>query len=188
MVSRQVAFQFPDKPSCNGAQPPVSLQGLAAVFRMVAEALVPVNLLEGESVALAQGKVKGFHDGQHLADNLFMQLRIRGVSHVLFLHGRVDEGRPVMVTVIVFPVDTDAFRQNQFHALLADTLAEMHQLACIAGKGWREFKHPAKILVISVLAPLLHYRLIGQVAHVLKNQKAAHQTDRLCRTPVVSTV
>ena len=84
MLSLQVAFQFPDKPSRNGAQPPVRLQGLAAVFRMVAETLVPGNLLEGESVALAQGKVKGFHDGQHLADNLFMQqLRIRGVSHVL---------------------------------------------------------------------------------------------------------
>ena len=81
---RGVALQLPDKPSRNGAQPPVRLQGLAAVFRMVTEALVPGNLLEGESVALAQGKVKGFHDGQHFADNLFMQLRIRGVSHVLF--------------------------------------------------------------------------------------------------------
>ena len=188
MVPRQVAFQFPDKSSRNGAQPPVSFQGLATVIRMVAEALVPVNPLEDESVALAQGKTQGLHDGQHLADNLFMQLRVRGVSHVLFLHGGVDEGRPVMVTVIVFPVDTDAFRQNQFHALLADTLTEMHQLARIAWKGWREFKHPAKILVISVLAPLLHHRLIGQVAHMLKNQKAAHQTDRLCRTPVVRTV
>lgn len=64
-----------------------------------------------------------------------MQLRVCGVSHVLFLHGGVDEGRPVMITVIVFPVDTDAFRQNQFHALLTDTLAEKHQLARIAGKG-----------------------------------------------------
>ena len=99
MVPRQVAFQFPDKPSCNGAQPPVSLQGLGAVLRMVAEALVPVNPLEDESVALAQGKTQGLHDGQHLADNLFMQLRVRGVSHVLFLHGGVDERRPVMVTV-----------------------------------------------------------------------------------------
>lgn len=73
-----------------------------------------------------------------------MQLRVRGVSHVLFLHGGVDERRPVMVTAIAFLVDTDAFRQNQLHALLADTLAEMHQFARIAGKGRREFKHPAK--------------------------------------------
>ena len=51
-----------------------------------------------------------------------MQLRVRGVSHVLFLHGGVDERRPVMVTVIAFLVDTDAFRQNQFHALLADKI------------------------------------------------------------------
>ena len=188
MVPRQVAFQFPGNPSRNGAQLPVRLQGLGAVLRMVAEALVPVNPLEDESVALAQRKTQGFHDGQHFADNLFMQLRVRGVSHVLFLHGGVDEGHPVMVTVIVFLVDTDALRQNQFHALLADTLAEMHQFARIAGKGWRELKHPAKILEISVLAPLLHHRFIRQVAHVLKNQKAAHQTDRLCRTPVVRTV
>ena len=122
MVPRQVAFQFPDKPSRNGAQPPVSLQGLGAVLRMVAEALVPVNPLEDESVALAQRKAQAFHDGQHLADNLFMQLRLRGVSHVLFLHGGVDERRPVMVTVIAFLVDTDALRQNQLHALTPSCL------------------------------------------------------------------
>ncbi len=97
--------------------------------------LVTVNPLEDESVALAQGKTQGLHDGQHLADNLFMQLRVRGVSHVLFLHGGVDEGRPVMVTAIAFLVDTDAFRQNQLHALLADTLAEMHKLALHGKEG-----------------------------------------------------
>ena len=117
-----------------------------------------------------------------------MQLRIRGVSHVLFLHGGVDEGRVMVVTVIILLVDTDAFRQDQFHPLLADTLAEMHQLARVAGEGRRELKHPAKVLVISVLAPLLHDRFVGQVTHVLKNQKSAHQTDRLCRTPVVRAV
>ena len=73
---------------------------------MVAEALVPVNPLEDESVALAQRKAQAFHDGQHLADNLFMQLRLRGVSHVLFLHGGVDEGRPVMVTFFSCTVES----------------------------------------------------------------------------------
>ena len=86
---------------------------------MVAEALVPVNPLEDESVALAQGKTQGLHDGQHLADYLFMQLRVRGVSHVLFLHGGVDERRPVMVTVIAFLVDTDALRLRKCTSSLA---------------------------------------------------------------------
>ena len=40
-----------------------------------------------------------------------------------------------MVMVIAFLVDTDAFRQNQFHALLADTLAEMHKLALHGKEG-----------------------------------------------------
>ena len=53
-------------------------KGLDAVLRMVAEALVPVNPLEDESVALAQRETQGFHGGQHFADNLFMQLRVRG--------------------------------------------------------------------------------------------------------------
>ena len=130
-----IHFQFSDKLFRNGAQPPVCFQGLAPVFRMRCGSLIPVNPLEDESVALAQGNTLSLHDGQHLADNLFMQLRVRGVSHVLFLHGGVDEGCPVMVMVIAFLVDTDAFRQNQFHTLLADTLAEMHKLALHGKEG-----------------------------------------------------
>lgn len=117
-----------------------------------------------------------------------MQLRVRRVSHDLSLDGGVDEDRVMVVTVIILPVDTDAFRQNQFHALFSDTLAEMDQFASIAGEERREFKHPTKVLVISLHAPLLHNRLIGQVAHVLKNLKPTHQTDGLCRTSVVHTV
>ena len=68
-----------------------AFKALPLFFGCVAEALIPVNPLEDESVALAQGNPLSLHDGQHLADNLFMQLRVRGVSHVLFLHGGVDE-------------------------------------------------------------------------------------------------
>lgn len=147
MVSLQVTSQFPDKSVRNGTQAPVLLQGLAAVFRMVAEALVPVNLLKDESVALPQKKVQGFRDGQYFADDSFIQLRICGVSYVLFLYGGVDESRVMVVTAVILPVEADAFRQDQFHAILADTLAEMYQFARVAGKGRSEFKHPAKVLV-----------------------------------------
>ena len=42
MVFFQVAPQFPDKPSRNGAQPLVRFQGLATVLGVVTETLVTV--------------------------------------------------------------------------------------------------------------------------------------------------
>ena len=38
-----------------------------------------------------------------------MQLRIRGISHVLFLYRGIDEGRAVMVRAVVLLIDADTF-------------------------------------------------------------------------------
>ena len=46
---------------------------------------------------------------QYFADYLFMQLRIRGISHVLFLYRGIDEGRAVMVRAVVLLIDADTF-------------------------------------------------------------------------------
>ena len=56
MVFFQVAPQFPDKPSRNGAQPLVRFQGLATVLTLVTDTLVTVDLLEDKGIALAQRK------------------------------------------------------------------------------------------------------------------------------------
>ena len=64
-----------------------------------------------------------------------MQLRIRGISHVLVLNGGVDKCRVMVVPVIILLIDTDTFGKNKLHALLTDTLAEMNQLARIALQG-----------------------------------------------------
>ena len=99
-----------------------------------------------------------------------MQLRIRGISHVLFLHGGVDESRVVMVIVvivIIFLIDTNTFCQDKLHTTLTDTLTEMNKLARIAWIRWRKLRHAAKVLVISILAPLLNNGLIGKIPYVL---------------------
>lgn len=85
-----------------------------------------------------------------------MQLLISGISHVLFLYGGVDESSVVMVIVVIFLIDTDTFCQNKLHTLLTDTLAEMNKLARIAWIRWSKLRHAAKVLVISILAPLLN--------------------------------
>ena len=54
-----------------------------------------------------------------------MQLCIRGISDVLFLNRRINEGR-IMMTVLIIPViHTDAFLKDKLNSLLTDTLAEM---------------------------------------------------------------
>ena len=160
MVLAQVSFQLPDKPSGNGMQTSVRFQGLIAVLRMVPKTLVPVNLLEHKRIALTQRKIQRPYKGQYLFHYLLMQLRIRGIDHVLFLYRRIDEGRVVMIPVIILRVDADTFRKYEFHAALTDTLAEMDQLARIAGIGRSKFHLPAEILVVSVFTALFHYRLV----------------------------
>ena len=94
-----------------------------------------------------------FHD-------LFMQLCIRGVSDVLFLNRRINEGR-IMMTVLIIPViHTNAFLKNKHNSILTDTLAEMNKF----GRGTRnrrsELLHATKIRIISVFASLFHQRLV----------------------------
>ena len=48
--------------------------------------------------------------------------------------------------------------------------------------------HTAKILIISVLAPLLYYGFVGQITEVFEDQQTAHQADRLAGTTIVLTI
>lgn len=57
MVSVHVTPELSDKPSVNGAQLPVRLQGFATVLGTITETLVPVNFLKNKCIALAQGKL-----------------------------------------------------------------------------------------------------------------------------------
>lgn len=95
-----------------------------------------------------------------------MQLRICRENCVFLLHRGVDESRAMMVPVFALLIDADTFRENQLQPLLANALAEVHQLTRIAGIGRRKLGHAAKVLVISILAPWLDNRFVGQVANV----------------------
>ena len=50
----------------------------------------------------------------------------------------------MMVTGIFFLADTDAFRQNQFHALLADTLRKCTSSLALHGKDGVNSNIPQK--------------------------------------------
>ena len=156
MVVLKVPFEFPHQPARYGTQFPVRFQRLRTVLRMIAETLVPIDSLKDERITLPQREVKLPDYGQDLADNLLMQLRIGGVSHVLFLNRGIYEGDIMMFPIIIIPVHADTFRQNKFQAAFPDALTEMNQFTGIAGKGWDKFHHSAKVLVVSVLTPLFH--------------------------------
>ena len=70
--------------------------------------------------SLDAGKASLFHD-------LLMQLRIRGVSDILFLIRRINEGRIMMMAFVIPVIHTNAFLKDKFYSLLTDTLAEMNQ-------------------------------------------------------------
>ena len=54
-----------------------------------------------------------FHDDKNLFHDLLMQPCIRGISDILFLNRRINEGR-IMMTVLIIPViHTDALLKDK---------------------------------------------------------------------------
>src|SRR5690606_10353716 len=119
------------------------------------------------------------------ADDLPVQFCIGRKRDVLLLYGRVH----VYVWIArIVSVDADAFLEYQGDAFLPDTLAEVDQLACLAGKTRNKTPLPAEILVVVVLRPLFHDALIGNVADMLEHQQAHHQRDRFGRPAVIRAI
>lgn len=58
---------------------------------------------------------------------LLMQLRIRGISDILFLNRRINKGRIMMVVFIILVIQTNAFLKNKFNPRFTDTFTEMNQ-------------------------------------------------------------
>ena len=54
-------------------------------------------------------------DAQNLAHDLFMQLGISREYDILFLNGRIDKSSIMMMFVIIFIIDTNAFLKNEFY-------------------------------------------------------------------------
>lgn len=70
---------------------------------------------------------------------ILMQLRIRGISHVLFLHRGVDKNRIVMIPIVILRIDADAFRKDEFHVAFTGTLAKMYKLTRVTWIARRKF-------------------------------------------------
>lgn len=64
----------------------------------------------------------------------------------------------------------------------------MNKLRRRAGGRGRELVHAAEVLVVGVLAPLLHHRLVGDVTDMFEYQQAAHQAYWLAGAAVLVTV
>ena len=94
---------------------------------MIPETLVTIDILQHKGVALTQRKAQLFHNAKNFFHDLLMQLCIRGISDILFLNCRINEGRIMMMVFIIPVIHTNAFLKNKFNPLFTDTLAEMNQ-------------------------------------------------------------
>ncbi|KGN80008.1 hypothetical protein HR13_06080 [Porphyromonas gulae] len=62
----------------------------------------------------------------------------------------------MMMLVIIFVIDTNAFLENELYPLLTNALAKVHQFRRGTGGIREELLHATKVLVISIFTPLLH--------------------------------
>ena len=126
----------------------------------MAETLVAINAFQYEGIALAKRKIQLMDDVQNLAHNLFMQLGISRECDILFLNGRIDKSSIMMMFVIIFIINTNAFLKNEFYPLFPNAMAKVNQF----GRGTRstgyKLLHTTKVLIISVFTPLLHNEFI----------------------------
>lgn len=154
---------------------------LFGVFRVIAETLVTMDLLQGSLVGLSLRKAVFFHDFLHLLYYLVRKFGVCRERDVLFLHGRVKKDRAASCRslFIVVIVDEDTFLENHVQAFLADLMPEVDKFARVAGLLRREEPFSAKILVIGVFLKLLHDGLVRYVADVLQDDEPSHETDRL---------
>ncbi|GAA5578980.1 hypothetical protein Pgin02_02014 [Porphyromonas gingivalis] len=125
---------------------------------------------------------------QNLADDLFMQLGICRVGDILLLNSRIDKSNVMMFVIITFVIDTNAFLENEFYPLFSNAMAKMHQFGRGTGNTGCKLLHTTKVLVISILTPLLHNGFIREITKMLEYQQATHQTNRLTRATIVLTV
>ena len=127
MILFKITLQLPDQSSGYRTQTPVCLKGFLPVLGMIPETLVTTDRLQHKGVALTQGKTMLFHNAKNFLHDLLMQLRIRGVSDILFLNRRINKGRIMMMVIIVLVIHTNAFLKNKFNPGFTDTFSEMNQ-------------------------------------------------------------
>ena len=72
--------------------------------------------------------------------------------------------------------------------LIADPIPAEFTGADILASGQARQPQPRRLHLAAEASPLFNNRFIGQVTHVLKNQKSAHQADGFGRTTVDGTV
>ena len=94
---------------------------------MIPKTLVTIDILQHKGVALTQRKPQLFYDGKNFLHDLLMQLRIRGVSDILFLNRRINKCRIMMVVFIILVIHMNAFLKNKFNPRFTDTFTEMKQ-------------------------------------------------------------
>lgn len=110
VIPFQVPFKLTHQPARYRSELPVCLECLGVVLGMITKTLVPVDPLQNEPIALAQGKIQLFYNRKYMTDYLFMQLGIGGKSYVLFLDGGINEGSIMMILVIIITVDSKSGR------------------------------------------------------------------------------
>lgn len=95
------------------------------------------------------------------------QFGVGGISDVLLLHGGIHDH---FLFPGLDPVHLRRDFENAVHASLADALAEIHQIAGIAGQLPLKFTHPADVLPVGILHPPRHHRLVALVEHLFEQQ------------------
>ncbi|KGO00163.1 hypothetical protein HQ48_07085 [Porphyromonas sp. COT-290 OH3588] len=109
-------------------------------------------------------------DIQNLADNILCNLASVRVSDILLLNDRVDKSNVMMLVIIIFVIDTNAFLENEFYPLCSNALAKMYQIRRGTGRTRDELLHATKVLVISIFTPLLRNGFIREISQVFENQ------------------
>lgn len=101
---------------------------------MMAKTLVSMDSFQNKSIGLADGKIQLLYNFKNFANYFFVQFCICGVSHVLFLHGRVYKGSIMMLLIALTVIHTDAFSKNKLYAFFSYTFTKMNKFDALQGK------------------------------------------------------
>ena len=93
---------------------------------MITKTLVAINSLENKGIALPKWESQFLNDPQHLMDYLFVQFGICWVGDILLLNRSIYKGNIVMLVIIFFVINTNAFLKDEFYPLFANTIAKVY--------------------------------------------------------------
>ena len=96
---------------------------------------------------------------------------------VLLLDGGVDDNG-LRLDIPLSLVGFDGPGQDFLGTLSTDPLSEFDEFRWVAGNLPLEGRHPAEVLPVGILNPLLHDLLIADVEHSLQEQQGHHDPNR----------